>query len=122
VEHRVGARERHLAGTVESLLRDEPAVIVTGPRTAGKSTLARAIAVAHGAPFVDLDDPEERRAVEGNPMLFVRQPGLVVFDEFQYAPELLGAVKASLNAELRPAGSCSPVRRNGRLSLRWLAI
>jgi uncharacterized protein len=64
--------------------------------------VARAIADSHGARLVDLDDPIERQAALGNPSLFIESDRLVVVDEFQYAPELIGAIKATLNTDLRP--------------------
>ncbi len=98
----VGTVERQAARLVNSLLADEPVVLLTGPRTSGKSTVARAVAQRRDARIVDLDDPVERQAAAGNPGLFVDEPGLLVIDEFQYVPELLGAIKAILNKDLRP--------------------
>ena len=94
--------ERRVASYIDELLSEEPVVLLTGARTAGKSTLVRRLARERGARFVDLDDPLERQAAQGNPGLFVADEGLVVIDEFQYAPELVSAIKATLNTDLRP--------------------
>jgi predicted AAA+ superfamily ATPase len=48
------------------------------------------------------DDPSTRAAVRNDPGRFVAGPDPVFIDEFQYVPELLDAIKAELNHDLRP--------------------
>lgn len=53
--------------------------------------------------MIDLDDIQTRRAVAADPALFasgMAEP--VCVDEFQHVPELLDAIKAELNRDLRP--------------------
>lgn len=81
----------------------QPVVAVTGPRTSGKSTLARQIVDELGGTFLDLDDPAVRALAEDDPNAFVRdlaEP--IVLDEFQRAPAVLSAIKAVLNVDRRP--------------------
>lgn len=80
-----------------------PVVAVTGPRTAGKSTLVRELVAARGGTYLDLDDPAVRRLAVDDPTAFVSGlPEPVVLDEFQRVPDLLAAIKAELNVDRRP--------------------
>lgn len=94
---------RHLQPVLAELLADEPVVILTGARTVGKSTLLAACAEAEGVQILDLDDLPTRRAVSADPELFVAsdRPAPVCIDEFQHVPQLLDAIKAELNRDLR---------------------
>ena len=94
---------RHLQPILAELLADEPVVVLTGARTVGKSTLLAACAEAHGVQILDLDDLPTRRAVSADPELFVAadRPTPVCIDEFQHVPNLLDAIKAELNKDLR---------------------
>jgi predicted AAA+ superfamily ATPase len=95
---------RQLAVVLAERLTEEPVVVLTGARTAGKSTLLAACAEAHGVTVLDLDDLETRRAVALDPALFVGpdRPTPVCVDEFQHVLPLLDAIKAELNRSLSP--------------------
>lgn len=77
-------------------------VAINGARQVGKSTLAAALA---GSRFdiVTLDDLTQRRAAQSDPTAFVedRARGLVI-DEVQRVPDLLVAIKASVDRDRRP--------------------
>ncbi|NUR63508.1 MAG: ATP-binding protein [Catenulispora sp.] len=94
---------RRLQPVLAELLADEPVVILTGARTVGKSTLLAACAEVHDVQVLDLDDLPTRRAVTADPELFVAsdRPTPVCIDEFQHVPQLLDAIKAELNKDLR---------------------
>lgn len=78
-------------------------MVVVGARTVGKSTVLRQCALAAGAAVHDLDDLETRAQVRLDPPAFVRgRTGLVCLDEFQHEPDVLAAIKAELNLDLRP--------------------
>lgn len=94
--------DRHLTPVVLRRMTDEPVIVLTGPRTVGKSTLLRAISAQHGRPVFDLDDSTARRALERDPSLFAQAEGPVLVDEFQRVPDFLDAIKAELNQSLRP--------------------
>ncbi|MGH3937639.1 MAG: ATP-binding protein [Pseudonocardiaceae bacterium] len=84
-------------------LGTSPVVAITGPRTAGKSTLVHEIEASGGGTFVDLDDPAVRRLAADDPMAFVHDlPEPIIIDEFQRVPDLLVAIKAELNRDRRP--------------------
>jgi predicted AAA+ superfamily ATPase len=97
-----GMRTRRLLGLVIERLREEPVIALQGPRTVGKSTLLGELARAHGVSVVDLDDPAVRTAARSDPGAFVEGPSPVCIDEYQHVPEVLDAIKAQLNRELRP--------------------
>lgn len=81
---------------------EEPVVILTGPRTVGKSTLLAALAARFDRPVLDLDRPDARAAAASDPGFIVSGPGPVLIDEFQHVPEILDAIKAELNTDTRP--------------------
>ena len=83
-------------------MSEEPVVILTGPRTVGKSTLLAALAAEFDRPVLDLDRPDARAAAASDPGFIVSGPGPVLIDEFQHVPEILDAIKAELNMDTRP--------------------
>ena len=97
-----GLRPRRLLEVVSQRVAEEPAVILTGPRTVGKSTLPAGLSREFGRPPFDLDQPETRAAAAADPGFFVSGPDPVLIDEFQHVPELLDAIKAELNLDTRP--------------------
>jgi len=94
--------DRRLIAVLDRRLEEEPAIVLNGPRTVGKSTLLDALARRRGTVVVDCDDPATRAAVRNDPGRFVAGPGLVLIDEYQHVPDLLDAIKAELSRELRP--------------------
>lgn len=94
-----GIVRRRLLDIVNALVQDEPVIAIHGPRSGGKSTLLRAFAAGRDADVVDLDDPAIRDAALANPALTVGGAAPVCLDEYQKAPDLLGALKARLNRE-----------------------
>lgn len=84
-------------------MASSPVVAITGPRTAGKSTLAIDVVERTSGTFIDLDDPGVRRLAMSDPGAFVRDPPEpVVIDEFQRVPDLPAAIKSELNRDRRP--------------------
>ena len=80
-----------------------PAVVLTGPRRAGKTALLRH--AFPGAQYVLLEDPEVRARVRSDPRGFLeelRPP--VLFDEIQNAPELFEYVRARIDRTPRKMG------------------
>lgn len=94
---------RRVLDVVLARLREEPVVVLEGPRTVGKTQLLRTSAGQLGVEVFDLDDPGTRDAVRADPSLFasaVERP--VCLDEYQKAAGVLSAIKAELNQELSP--------------------
>jgi predicted AAA+ superfamily ATPase len=91
---------RHLQASLELALKDTPVVCLLGPRQCGKSTLAR-----HQAPdrvFISLDDARYLDLARTDPIGFVSElPDFVTIDEIQRAPELILAIKHSVDLDRR---------------------
>src|SRR6516225_11957742 len=97
-----GLASRRLRQVEEARLAEEPVVILNGPRTVGKSTLLSELARHLGRAVIDCDDLATRAAVRSDPARFVESEQPVLIDEYQHVPELLDAIKAQLNRDLRP--------------------
>jgi uncharacterized protein len=93
--------KRRLVDVVAVRFTEEPVVVLNGPRTVGKSTLLSQLAERLGRTVIDCDDPATRLAVRADPGRFVESSEPVLIDEYQHVPELLDAIKAQLNRDLR---------------------
>lgn len=96
--------ERAVTPRLLTALGDTPAVMLVGPRQAGKSTLVQALADGpHPARYVSLDDLRTLEAARRDPVGFVEDTeGPLVIDEVQRAPELLLPIKAAIDRDRRP--------------------
>jgi uncharacterized protein len=92
-------RPRLVDPLLDDLLDQLPALLVVGPRTAGKTTtMAR-----RSATVVRLDRQVEAAAFQADPDVALR--GLaepVLLDEWQRVPGVLGAVRRAVEADPRP--------------------
>jgi predicted AAA+ superfamily ATPase len=86
---------------VTTALRDTPVVMVNGPRQCGKTTLVCRF-VTRERTYVTLDDDTVLQGVRNDPTGFVRELRGAVIDEVQRAPELLRALKRSVDEDRRP--------------------
>ena len=82
-----------------SMLDEEPAILLEGPRGSGKATLLRLLAQRHGVTVLDLDDDAILRLVREDPGSALASPRLVAIDEFHRAPEMLSVVKRVVDRE-----------------------
>ncbi len=95
-------RPRALAATIRRALRTFPAVLVTGARQSGKTTLLRH-EFGEGRRFVSLERPDVRARALADPLAFLgAEPPPVILDEVQYAPELLHYVKERIDENRKP--------------------
>ncbi len=96
--------ERAITPRLLAALKDTPAVMLVGPRQAGKSTLVQGLASGpHPARYITLDDLRALDAAQRDPVgLIESTDGSLVIDEIQRAPELLLPIKAAIDRDRRP--------------------
>lgn len=90
---------RHAQPALADRLRVMPAVVVTGARQTGKSTLAQALTPGDRR-FVSLDDLDAMELARRDPEALVEGPP-VTLDEVQREPDLLRAVKRAIDRKRR---------------------
>ena len=93
---------RHAATAVGEALADTRVVLVNGARQCGKSTLVAQFADNRGAEWRSLDHAATRHAALSDPTDFVLGVESMVIDEVQRVPELLLAIKETVDADPRP--------------------
>ena len=93
---------RRIESRIADALQDTPVVLLAGPRQAGKTTLVRQIAGQKGLRYLTLDDELTLLSAREDPVGMVRSLDRAVIDEIQRAPQLLLAIKKSVDEERRP--------------------
>lgn len=92
---------RHVVRTLEERLQVMPAVVLTGPRQTGKSTLVQELG-PRGRRYVSLDDLDVLDAARRDPDALVGGTTPATLDEVQREPGLLHAVKQAIDRDRRP--------------------
>jgi predicted AAA+ superfamily ATPase len=92
---------RLVAQSLADRLRVMPAVVVTGARQTGKSTLVQDLAPG-GRRYFSLDDLDVRDAARRDPEALLGGTQPVTLDEVQREPELLHAVKRAIDRRRKP--------------------
>lgn len=96
---------RHLEEQVLKLSKSYSAILLTGPRQAGKTTMLRSLAEKEniGREYVSLDDLAERDIAKNDPALFLQlHKPPVLIGEVQYAPELFTYIKIHIDKYHNP--------------------
>ncbi|OGQ13806.1 MAG: hypothetical protein A2138_14920 [Deltaproteobacteria bacterium RBG_16_71_12] len=100
----VALLRRTLEPALARAAKERPAVLLTGPRQSGKTTLLRRM-FGRTHRYVSLDDLRARALALEDPTLFLAEhPPPVVVDEIQYAPTLLSAIKLDVDAHRGATG------------------
>ncbi len=97
--------KRHLEKKIIELSKSYSAILLTGPRQSGKTTMLRSLAEKEDfvREYVTLDDLTIRDMAKNDPKLFLQlhKPPLLI-DEVQYAPELFTYIKIYIDEHHNP--------------------
>lgn len=89
---------RQIQPLLRSLIKQFPAVLVTGPRQVGKSTLLKQLGEEYQ--YVTFDDPILLAQACNDPSLFMlNHQGKLILDEVRYAPELFSSLKLGIDKQ-----------------------
>lgn len=96
--------KRLITHKLDEVLADTPVTLITGPRQSGKTTLVKSLVLPSEQPFsyVTLDDESDRDYAINDPIGFIRRYDRLIIDEIQRAPNLLLAIKKSVDEDRRP--------------------
>ncbi len=95
---------RSLEPVVERAASQFPAVLLTGPRQSGKTTLLTHLFGTEYA-YISLELPDVRASAVEDPRGFLDlYPPPVIFDEVQYAPDLLPYIKERIDSHRDETG------------------
>lgn len=96
---------RHLEEQILRLSKSYSAILLTGPRQAGKTTMLKSIIAkqSQSREYVSLDDLPTRDMAKNDPALFlqIHKPPILI-DEIQYAPELFTYIKIHIDTHHNP--------------------
>ena len=96
---------RHMEERIKELSKSYSAILLTGPRQSGKTTMLRRLSGKEniGRDYVTLDDLTQRQMAKNDPALFLQlhKPPILI-DEVQYAPELFTYIKIYIDEHQNP--------------------
>lgn len=93
---------RILTKTIKKATKTFPAIVITGPRQSGKTTLLKTL-FADKYEYLNLENPDVKLRAQDDPNGFLRQlSNKVIIDEIQYVPELLPYIKDRIDKKRTP--------------------
>ncbi|MEL6195582.1 MAG: ATP-binding protein [Myxococcota bacterium] len=95
--------DREISDALLQAARTRPALVVSGARQTGKTSLVRRLFPTHS--YVSLDLPAKAEQAERDPdAFFAAHPPPVVIDEVQYAPSVFRSIKRDIDAHRQHYG------------------
>ena len=97
--------KRHMEKYIMELSKTWSAILLTGPRQSGKTTMLKSLAEKEniGREYVSLDDLTMREMAKNDPKMFLQlHTPPVLIDEVQYAPELFTYIKIYIDEHHNP--------------------
>jgi uncharacterized protein len=95
---------RSLEPVLKRAVAEFPAVVLTGPRQSGKTTLFQHL-FGKSCRYVSLEPPDVRASAIEDPRGFLElYPSPVIFDEVQYASDLLPYIKEKIDSDRHRSG------------------
>ena len=96
--------ERDLETVLVRAAKEFPAIVLTGPRQSGKTTLLKHL-FSKNYKYVSLELPDIRAAANVDPRGFLDMyTPPVIMDEIQYAPDLLLYIKEKIDSDRNKSG------------------
>jgi len=84
--------KREIESELQELASQYPVIMITGPRQAGKTSLARK--TFPGKPYFSLENPDVREQISLDPRAFFSaNPDGAIIDEFQRYPDILSYIQ-----------------------------
>ena len=95
--------KRDIEKFILKLTNEYPAILITGPRQVGKTTMLKKLMEGTNRNYVSLDDLTQRELAKNNPAMFfqIHKPPILI-DEVQYAPELFTYIKIIVDEKCNP--------------------
>src|ERR1700728_2070936 len=93
--------DRDVEPRLKMLARQFPAIILTGPRQSGKSTVCQKVFA--NLPYATLESPDVRAFASEDPRGFLKQfPKGAILDEIQNCPQLASYLQEIIDREPAP--------------------
>lgn len=114
--------QRRITSQVASLLGQSPAVVLSGPRQVGKTTLALEIAEQRPATYLDLESETDRARLTEPELYFADHADeLLILDEIQRLPDLFEVLRGVIDRGRREGKANGRFLLLGSASLELLA-
>ncbi|MBI4982567.1 MAG: ATP-binding protein [Candidatus Omnitrophica bacterium] len=95
-------KPRTLTKIIQKAVKTFPAIVVTGPRQSGKTTLLKHL-FAKTHKYINLENPDVRMRAKADPLGFLEEnKSPLILDEIQYVPELLSYIKTRIDDKRKP--------------------